>query len=124
MILSRVFAPSLHSCATSHSSESSFSCLVTYFIFSHACTEMATFLHETRGLFTNFFRQSEDSSFRNELTFWSIRWRHLKVQKITKKSRCIFRVYPKKRIFFPRFRQKKWPFLCIHKKKQIIHEYY
>ena len=29
----------------------------------------------------------------------------------------IFRVYPKKRIFFPRFRQKKWPFLCMHEKK-------
>ena len=28
----------------------------------------------------------------------------------------IFRVYSKKGIFFPRFRQKKWPFLCVHEK--------
>ena len=28
------------------------------------------------------------SSFRNELTFWSVRCRHLMLQKLTKKSRC------------------------------------
>ena len=32
----------------------------------------------------------------------------------------IFPVYPKKGIFFPRLRQKKWPFLCMHKKKSIF----
>ena len=32
----------------------------------------------------------------------------------------IFRVYPKKEIFFPRFRQKKWLFCCMHEKKLYI----
>ena len=78
------------------------------------------------------------SCFRNELTFLSVRWRHLMVQKKWRKNHGfnanhaivppyagvidnsrIFRVYLKKGIFFSRFRQKMCPFLCMHEKNII-----
>ena len=85
---------------------------------SHACTEMVTFLPETReenpflGLQTKNVSQKIRqrqfctnrrfsqrwiwlpmlSIFRNELTFWSVRWRHLMVKKNDEKSRFSSRV--------------------------------
>ena len=85
--------------------------LLAYFIFSHACTEIGTFLAETReenplfGVYTKNISQKIRqrqfctncwfpqrwswlpilSSFRNELNVWSVRWRHLMVQKNDKK---------------------------------------
>ena len=63
--------------------------------------------------------------------WWSKKWRkitqlfpHMRKLLIIStvnidKSR-IFRVYSKKGIFFPRFMQKRWPFLCMHEKKIVI----
>ena len=107
MILTSVKLCTSEAEAQNHEWESSCSFRVAYFIFSHACTEMATLLPKTReenslfGVHTKNvsqkIRQKQFitncrlsqrwswlpilSSFRNEFTFWSVRWRHLMVQK-------------------------------------------
>ena len=110
MIMTSVKLRTSEASTQKHEWESSCSSRAAYFIFPHACTEMATFFAWNAGRKSPFWRTHENvsqkiqqrqfctncrfsqrwswlpilPSFRNELTFWSVRWRHLMVQKMTK----------------------------------------